>query len=319
MNPAGVAPRALLSSRSALFARLREFFARRGVLEVDTPLLAATTTPDPAIASLEVVSPLEPGWRGYLQTSPEFAMKRLLAAGSGDIYQLGHVFRDGEAGRRHLREFTLLEWYRVGYDEHRLMDEVAELLAELLPEAAGSGGERLSYRVAFERATGVDPLTADGIALSRCLAAADVDVPAGLSRSGLLDLAMGTLVIPGLGHDGACFVHDYPAEQAALAAINPGQPPTAARFEVFIAGLELGNGFRELTDADEQRRRFEQERRWRTAHGHPAPPLDEALLAALARGLPDCAGVAMGVDRLLMLALASDDIRQVVPVEPDDV
>ncbi len=318
MTLAGVAPRALLRRRSALLARLRDFFARRGVLEVDTPLLAATTTPDPAIASLEVVSPLQPDWRGYLQTSPEFAMKRLLAGGSGDIYQLGHVFRDGEAGRRHLREFTLLEWYRLGYDEHRLMDEVAELLAALLPDAA-TGGERLSYRAAFERATGVDPLAADAQALSRCLTAAGVEVPPGLPLRARLDLAMGTLVIPGLGHAGPCFVHDYPADQAALAAINPGGPPTAARFEVFLAGLELGNGFRELTDAREQRRRFEQERTWRAAQGWPVPPLDEALLAALAAGLPACAGVAMGVDRLLMLALETDDIRQVVPVEPDDV
>lgn len=317
MTPVGVAPRALLRRRAALLARLRDFFTRRGVLEVDTPLLAATTTPDPAIASLEVVSPLQRGWRAYLQTSPEFAMKRLLAAGSGDIYQLGHVFRDGEGGRRHLREFTLLEWYRIGYDEHRLMDEVAELLAALLP-AAGTAAERLSYRAAFERATGINPLSADAAALSRALVAADVAVPSGLSRRQLLDLAMGTLVIPGLGHAGPCFVHDYPADQAALAAINPGEPPTAARFEVFLAGLELGNGFRELTDAVEQRRRFEQERAWRAAQGWPIPPLDEALLAALAAGLPECAGVAMGVDRLLMLALDVDDIRLVVPVEPDD-
>lgn len=304
-----------LAARAAMLARIREFFAARGVLEVDTPLLAETTTPDPAITSLEVTAPLMPHWRGYLQTSPEFAMKRLLAAGSGDIFQLGHVFRDGESGRRHLREFTLLEWYRLGYDEHRLMDEVAALLAELLPVLAHRRGERLTWGAAFQRATGADPAGLEAEGLARLLAGKGVDPPAGLDLAGLLDLAMGVLVIPRLGHDGLCFVHDYPAAQASLAALNPGTPATAARFEVFLAGVELANGFRELRDAGEQRQRFERDRALRAQRGQPVPPLDEALLAALTRGLPACAGVALGVDRVLMLACGARDIREVIATE----
>jgi lysyl-tRNA synthetase class 2 len=310
------APRSLLATRAALLARIRGFFAARGVLEVDTPHLGRTTTPDPAIASLEVRAPLRPQWRAYLQTSPEFAMKRLLAGGAGDIYQLAHVFRDGETGRAHLPEFTLLEWYRLGFDEHRLMDEIDLLLAELLPRACSVPGRRISYRAAFMSACDLDPGLATPGELADALQARGVSPPPGLLRRELLDLAMAVLVIPSLGHTGACFVHDYPADQAALAALNPGTPPTAARFEVFVAGMELGNGFRELTDPIEQRRRFEEELATRQRAGQPVPPLDEALLAALAQGLPACAGVAMGVDRVLMLACGARDIREVVPLRP---
>ena len=314
-----VASRQVLERRAEMLAQIRSFFSQRGVLEVDTPLLAHTTTPDPAIASLEVRSPLDRHFHGYLQTSPEFAMKRLLAGGAGDIYQLGHVFRDGESGRHHSREFTMLEFYRVGHDEHQLMDEVADLLALLLPAHCAGAAMRISYREAFLATGQVDPLVDDASAITAMLQAHDVAIPAAMSRRDLLDLALAAVVIPSLGHAGACFLHDYPADQAALAALNAGTPATAARFEVFVHGLELGNGYRELTDAAEQRRRFMAERATRSAAGLPSPPLDEALLAALAQGLPECAGIALGVDRMLMLASGVDRIRDILPMAFIDV
>ncbi len=310
----GVATRAVLQRRAEMLAQIRSFFAQRGVLEVDTPLLAHTTTPDPAIASLEVHSPLDRHFRGYLQTSPEFAMKRLLAHGAGDIYQLGHVFRDGEAGRHHLREFTMLEYYRLNHDEHRLMDEVASLLALLLPAQCAGPAMRISYREAFLATGNVDPLVAESREIAAMLQAHDVPIPPAMSRRELLDLALAAVVIPSLGHTGTCFLHDYPADQAALAALNPGVPDTAARFEVFVQGLELGNGYRELTDAGEQRRRFIAERQARAFAGLPVPPLDEAMLVALEAGLPDCAGVALGVDRMLMLAAGAESLSDIVPM-----
>lgn len=309
-----VATREVLLRRAGMLAQIRSFFAQRGVLEVDTPLLAHTTTPDPAIASLEVRSPMDKAFRGYLQTSPEFAMKRLLAAGAGDIYQLGHVFRDGESGRHHLREFTMLEFYRVGHDEHQLMDDVAELLAQLLPAHCAGQAVRISYREAFLAAGRVDPLIDPAQAIAAMLRAHDVAIPQTMSRRELLDLALATVVMPALGQAGVCFLHDYPADQAALAALNEGTPPTAARFEVFVNGLELGNGYRELTDALEQRRRFMADRDARSAAGLPTPPVDEALLSALAQGLPECAGIALGVDRMLMLAMGATSICDIVPM-----
>ncbi|MCC5868224.1 MAG: EF-P lysine aminoacylase GenX [Gammaproteobacteria bacterium] len=316
---AAVATRELLQRRADMLAQIRSFFAQRGVLEVDTPLLAHTTTLDPAIASLEVRSPLDRHFRGYLQTSPEFAMKRLLAGGAGDIYQLGHVFRDGESGRQHLREFTMLEFYRVGFDEHRLMDEVAELLSLLLPAHCAGAAMRISYREAFLTTGKVDPLIDAADDIAAMLRAHDVAIPQTMSRRELLDLALATVVMPALGHAGVCFLHDYPADQAALAALNAGTPPTAARFEVFVNGMELGNGYRELTDAVEQRRRFTAEREARLAAGLPTPPVDEALLAALAQGLPECAGIALGVDRMLMLAAGATNISDIVPMAFTDV
>jgi lysyl-tRNA synthetase class 2 len=235
-------------------------------------------------------------------------MKRLLAAGSGDIYQLCRVFRDDELGRWHQPEFTLLEWYRVGWDDARLMDEVDALLREVLTgERAVRPSVRVTYSDALERALGV-AADASPERIAEELAERGIDVPRGLGPDALLDLAFASVVVPSFAPEALTFVYDYPATQAALARLKPGPPLVAARFEVFARGIELGNGFHELTDAAEQRRRFEREIDARRRAGRPAPPLDEDLLAALASGLPDCAGVAIGIDRLVALALGADGI-----------
>lgn len=293
-------------------ARLRDFFAARGVLEVETPLLGAGAATDLHLASLavRVHAGAEPRTL-WLQTSPELHMKRLLAAGSGAIWQLAKAFRDGESGGRHNPEFTLLEWYRPGWDHHRLIDEVEELLAALL----GTGrGERLTYRQAFERHAGVDPFAAPLAALQQSARRLGIDtgeLPA--DRETWLQLLLATAVEPRLGRAGSpTFLLDFPAEQAALARVRPGEPPVAERFEAFVEGVELANGYHELTDPDEQRRRFANDLAARAARGLPAVPADDRLLGALAHGLPDCAGVALGFDRLVMLALGATRIEEVL-------
>ena len=293
---------ATLRQRAAMLAAIRSFFAARGVLEVETPALSSAGVTDPAIESvIAEVRSLEPV-RQYLQTSPEFAMKRLLAAGSGDVYQLCRVFRDDELGRWHQPEFALLEWYRVGWDEQRLMTEVAELVAAACAAAgcAPAPSIRVRYAQALEAALGAAP-DAPTPELARRLAGKGIDVPPGLAHDAVLDLAFGTLVIASFDSRALTFVYDYPASQAALARLKPTTPPVAARFEAFSGGIELANGFHELNDAGEQRRRFAAERERRIADGQHAPPLDERLLRALG-SLPDCAGVALGFDRLVALA-----------------
>ena len=309
----------LLRRRAALLAAAREFFRARGVLEVDTPLLAQATVTDVHLASLttRIAGRPQPY---YLQTSPEYAMKRLLAAASGDIYQLGRAFRDGEAGAHHNPEFTLLEWYRLGFDHRRLMDEVEALLGVLLGARLSLPAERLTYRDSFGRVLGLDPLTAPDAEL-RALARARLgagDDALGAGRDDVLDLLMGALVGPALGRDRITFVHDYPATQAALARLLPGEPRSAARFEAYVGGLELCNGFHELSDAGEQRRRFEADLAARAARGLPSVAIDERLLAALTAGLPDVAGVAVGFDRVVMLAAGLTDIRAAISFAVDE-
>jgi elongation factor P--(R)-beta-lysine ligase len=309
----------LLRLRGGLLAAAREFFRARGVLEVETPVLAQATVTDVHLASLttRIAGRPQPY---YLQTSPEYAMKRLLAAGSGDIYQLGRAFRDGEAGPRHNPEFTLLEWYRLGFDHVRLMDEVEALLGALLGARLAQPAERLTYRESFARVLGLDPLAAPEAEL-RALARARLgarDETLGAGRDDVLDLLMGALVGPALGRDRITFVHDYPAAQAALARLLPGEPRCAARFEAYVGGLELCNGFHELADAGEQRRRFVADLAARAARGLPAVAIDERLLAALAAGLPDVAGVAVGFDRVVMLATGLTDIRAVLSFAVDE-
>ncbi|MBN1239480.1 MAG: EF-P lysine aminoacylase GenX, partial [Gammaproteobacteria bacterium] len=277
-----------LRLRARMLARVREFFTERGLLEVETPALSPAAPTDPAIESIAAaVASL--GRTHYLHTSPEFAMKRLLAAGSGDIWQLCRVWRDGEIGRWHQPEFTMLEWYRVGWDEERLMDEVEALLRHAAgADVAAWPAARVPYARAFEDATGVDPhrvlaeAAPRGAASARLasrLADAGIDVPRGLRGSALLDLAFGTLVQGALPRDALTFVHDYPLAQAALARSKGGTPPVAARFELFGGGLELANGFAELTDPAEQRRRFEADQAEREAAGLPIRPIDEPFLA----------------------------------------
>jgi lysyl-tRNA synthetase class 2 len=300
-----------LKLRGELLQKLRQFFAARGVLEVDTPALSRAGATDRHIHSFRVEDGRS-GWL-YLHTSPEFPMKRLLAAGSGDIYQVCKVFRAEEAGRQHNPEFTLLEWYRLGFDHRRLMAEVAELLAVLLPRHARSV-EYLSYRDAFRQHAGLDPFAAGSQDCMAALRRADRNPPteSELDYDGWLDLVAGELVYPKLGRERVTFIYDYPASQAALARIRPGEPPLAERFEAFIGGMELANGFHELADAAEQRRRFQQDRDYRRTHGLMDVPMDEKLMGALAHGLPDCVGVALGLDRVLMLAAGADSLNQVL-------
>ncbi len=305
MTRHGWQPRASMETlrlRAGLLAATREFFAQRNVLEVETPTLSATGTTDPNIDPVTArVRALGKGER-YLATSPEHAMKRLLAGGSGDIYQLCRVYRDGELGRWHQPEFTLLEWYRTGWDETALMEETDDLLRHLLAHHRPlTSTTRLSYRDAFHRYLGVDTVE-NSEALTSRLEHLGVTVPRGIDHDGLLDLALGAVIAPSFDPDCITFVYDYPASQAAMARIKATSPPVAARFEAFSGGLELANGYSELTDANEQRSRFEAERRRRTDAGLPVPPVDEDLLAALCHGLPPCAGVAVGLDRLVALA-----------------
>jgi elongation factor P--(R)-beta-lysine ligase len=297
-----------LRTRARILARIRAFFAARGVLEVETPALSAAGVPDLALDSVLATARSLGTTPLYLHTSPEYAMKRLLAGGSGDIYQICRVFRDDELGRWHQPEFTLLEWYRIGFDDLSLMDEVEALLRDVLADdGAAWRSERTSYSDALARALGVDA-GASSAGVAARLAERGVDVPQGLGHDALLDLAFASVVVPSFTADALTFVCDYPASQAALARLKPGPPTVAARFEVFARGVELANGFHELTDAAEQRQRFESEIDARRRGGRHVPPLDEAFLDALARGLPDCAGVAVGVDRLVALALGVDGV-----------
>lgn len=304
------APLRNLKLRAELLTKLRAFFAARGVLEVDTPALSQAGATDRHIASFQV----EGGHGGslYLHTSPEFPMKRLLAAGSGDIWQLCKVFRRGEAGRIHNPEFSMLEWYRLGFDHHRLMAETAELVGTLISERPASA-EYLSFRDAFRRHAGFDPFTATPRDCIAALKQAGRYPPSEqeLDYDGWLDLVAGELVYPSLGHGGLTFIYDYPASQAALARVRPGDPPLAERFEGFMGGMEIANGFHELTDATEQRRRFEADRTYRQIHGLTDVPMDERLLTALQQGIPACAGVALGFDRLLMAAVNASSIADV--------
>ena len=257
----------------------------------------------------------------YLQTSPEFPMKRLLAAGSGSIYQFARVFRNGEAGRLHSPEFTLLEWYRVGFDHHQLMDEVAELVLELLVGRYGDElpQERLSYRELFRQHLGLDPLRAMPDELRATAHAHNMPIPAGMDLQRAqpwLDMLLTHCLEPGLGRGRLTFVYDYPIAQAALARIRPDDPPVAERFELYLEGIELANGFHELTDPIEQGRRFEQENRRRSLLGLPTVPIDGRLLEALAH-LPACSGVALGFDRLCMLEIGALELDAVLPLPFD--
>ncbi len=318
MTNANWRPRATidtLRARAQLYARVRAFFAACDVLEVNTPVLSAAATVDIHIHSWQAESGVF--GRRWLQTSPEFPMKRLLAAGSGPIFQICPVFREDELGRLHNPEFSMLEWYRPGFDHHRLMDEVEALVQAVLPDhGLTQAAERLPYREAVMREAGVDPFGADARQLTDCLKRHAISLPTRVTSEESvdpdfwLDLLMGMVVGPRLGQAGLTFVYDYPASQAALSRIRSSEPKVAERFELYWKGVELANGFHELNDAAEQRRRFEQDQARRRSRGLLIPPFDENLLAALEAGLPDCAGVAMGLDRLLMLALNLDSVSE---------
>jgi elongation factor P--(R)-beta-lysine ligase len=309
------AARDALEVRAELMRRARAFFDARGVLEVETPMLSAAGPTDPHIHSL--ATELRGAGARWLQTSPEFPMKRLLAAGVGDCWQACRVFRDGEVGRLHNPEFTLVEWYRIGWDDAALMGEVESFVRALLAGFRPLGnGERVTYAQAFQRATGVAHVDAGADACARIAADAGVHAPAGLTLPQWHDLIVGAVAMPTLGREGLCFITDYPAEQAALARLR-GRPPVAARFELVIDGVELANGYHELCDAGEQAARFHADNAARAALGLEAMSPDARLLAALEHGLPDCAGVALGFDRLAMLALGADHISEVLAFPAD--
>ena len=297
-----------LRRRAALVEQVRAFFRSREVLEVETPVLSRATTPETALASYEVHSPGERRVEGWLQTSPEFAMKRLLCAGSGPIFQITKAFRAGEEGRLHNPEFTMLEWYRPGFTYESLIAEVEELLRLLLGRDAS---RRLSYREAFRRFAGFDPMRAGlGDLRRRCRDRGWLEASSA-ERDTCLDFLLDASVQGGFG-SGVVTVFDFPASQSSFARLKPDDPGVAERFEVFVDGIEVGNGYRELTDAREQRERLEQDRRKRRRMGLPDTPVDHRLLAALSAGMPECSGVALGLDRIVMIATGHTRVEEVI-------
>jgi len=307
-----------LKQRAAFIRKIRNFFEQRDVLEVDSPLLSNGTVTDVHLDAFSTQFLHDSSGKEktlYLQTSPEFAMKRLLAAGSGPIFQICKAFRNEAAGRLHNPEFTMLEWYRPGFDEHQLMAELDQLLQTLLQTGSAI---KLSYQQAFLEFLGIDPLVVSLDQLKSFIAKLSSDewLQQETSRDTLLQWLFSCYVEPKLGKQGddftPCFVYDFPASQSALAKINLANPKVAHRFELYFKGMELANGFYELQDAEEQRVRFDSDNQIRAKNGQDTRPIDENFVAALEAGLPDCAGVALGVDRLFMLAAGKEKIETVI-------
>ncbi len=302
------ASRHAVEARAGLLQNIRTFFSERKVLEVETPLLSRAGNSDPNIQSISTDSTP----KRFLRTSPEYAMKRLLAAGFKDIYELGRVFRAGEKGRFHNPEFTMLEWYRREMDYLDLAAEAGELI-----RFCGAGQfddwpvQRLTYRDLFLAHTGLDPFNCTETDLSG--AAAERSIHAGsLEHQEWLDLILGQVIEPALPGETITIIHDFLPGQAALAQIRPDDPPVAERFEVYLGQLELANGYQELTDGNEQLERFERDRKLRQARGEEVAPIDLGLIEALRHGLPRCSGVALGVDRLLMSLLKLEHMDSVL-------
>jgi elongation factor P--(R)-beta-lysine ligase len=328
-----------LRRRAELLRQVRKFFDDRDFLEVETPILSADTVVDRHLDPFQVHGDC-PNFRGataptsatdvfaakmglspsdsprqkplWLQTSPEFAMKRLLAAGATAIYQVAHVFRLGEQGRLHNPEFTLLEWYRTGDG----MPEGMQLTSDFCAALLGRGpAEQISYRDAFQRHVGLDPHTCETAALMTAAAEQGIAAPASLAaddRDAWLDLLLTERIQPHLGTSRPVLLYDYPASQAALAQVRPADPPVAERFELYVAGIELANGYHELVDAAELRQRNAQVNAQRRADGKAALPEQSRLLQAMEAGLPAAVGVALGFDRLVMLATGANSISEVM-------
>ena len=316
----------VLKLRAGMLAQARDFFSGRGILEVETPLLSRGVVVDRYLDPPVCRYSHGAGGEGeslYLQTSPEAAMKRLLAAGMGSIYQVGHAFREGERGRLHNPEFTLIEWYRPGLDHHALMDEVGALLGQLLPRLCKAGSwEKLSYRQLFRDRLGIDPLECEVGELGQAAESLGVEIHGDFpwkDKDAWLDLLLSTRLQEDLGVDHPVFIYDYPASQAALARLCPDEPRLAERFELYIGGLELCNGYHELLDAAEQRARFEEANEQRREDGRQPLALDEKLLQALEAGLPECSGVALGFDRVVMLACGAQSIDEVLAFPFEDI
>ena len=302
------ASRHAIEARARLLAALRRFMAERKILEVETPILASAGNSDPNIESLST----DCRRKRYLRTSPEYAMKRLLASGQRNIYELGRVFRAGEQGAFHNPEFTMLEWYRTGLSYLELAAEVLDLVRVCGQGAFDGWGEQwLSYRDLFRQSIGLDPAFCSESELANC--AAERGIRSGrLDQAQWLDLLFAEVIQPALPGECLTVVYDFLPEQAALARIRSGSEPAAERFEVFLGQMELANGYQELTDAEEQRGRFERECRLRELRGEEPMPTDVRLLDALRHGLPECSGVALGVDRLLMSILKLERIETVL-------
>ncbi|MCU7801366.1 MAG: EF-P lysine aminoacylase GenX [gamma proteobacterium symbiont of Lucinoma myriamae] len=318
----------LIRLRADTLRTIRSFFHQNNVLEVDTPSLSSATVPDPFIESFQTrYVPLTQTMQTddfYLHTSPEFPMKRLLAAGSGSIFQISKVFRQGESGKKHNPEFTLLEWYRDGWDHQQLMTEVNQLFTLLLSPHLDLAETRfVTYEDAFQEMLGINPHTADKKELLACTEKAGLAnvLDEDEERDRFLELLFSHIIEPALGKSNKgdsgskpciCFLYHYPASQASLAKTNNHNGQLVAeRFEVFIDGMELGNGFHELNDANEQRQRFENDNQARKLLGLKEIPMDEHFLEAVAE-LPDCAGVAIGIERLLMVMSESRHINDVI-------
>ena len=307
------APIKQLKQRALLIRQIRDFFFERDVMEVDTPAMSHATVTDVHLHTFQTEF-VGPGYAGgqklFFMTSPEFHMKRLLAAGSGCVYQIAKAFRNEENGRYHNPEFMMLEWYRVGFDHHKLMDEMDDLLQLVLKS---DKAERMTYQNAFLNVLGVCPLEGSMEELKACagsLGLSDIAHPEE-DRDTLLQLLFSIGVEPKIGQTVPAFVYDFPASQAALAKINPQDNRVADRFEVYFKGIELANGFHELDNPQEQLQRFEEDNQKRIEMGLEPQPIDHHLIEALKAGLPSCAGVALGIDRLIMLAMGHDHIDEV--------
>jgi len=300
-----------LHQRAQLLTKIRDFFSKHDVLEVETPLLSHSSITDPNLHSFTTQYNASNKQSDilYLQTSPEFAMKRLLASGSGSIYQICKAFRNNEHGHRHNPEFTILEWYRIGIDHHKLMDEMDEFLHFILDCALA---ERLSYHQVFEKYLMINPHTSSIDELQKCALKNGLNTISKLDRDGWLNILLTHLVEPHLGHKRPTYIYDYPASQAGLAKISQKDPAIAERFEVYINGIEIANGFHELADANEQRKRFVNDLQKRRELNLPEIVIDENFLTALNNDFPDCSGVAVGVDRMVMLLMEVNSIKDVI-------
>ncbi|OOF82570.1 elongation factor P lysine(34) lysyltransferase [Rodentibacter ratti] len=312
------APIKNLLARAKIIAEIRRFFTDRGLLEVETPVLSEFGVTDLHLStfSTEFIAPLnEHSKTLWLSTSPEYHMKRLLAAGSGPIFQISKVFRNEEAGNRHNPEFTMLEWYRPHFDMYRLINEVDDLLQQILD---CKPAESMSYQFVFQEYVGLDPLSASRKELVEAAHQHNFMAEEDEDRDTLLQFLFSAVVEPKIGQDAPVAIYHFPSSQAALAQLSPEDQRVAERFEFYYKGLELANGFHELTDASEQRRRFEQDNRLREKVGLPERAIDERLLSALQAGIPNTSGVALGVDRLIMIALNTLSIKDVLSFSIDN-
>ena len=309
----------LLRKRASIIQMIRAFFIERKLLEVETPSLSQAGVTDQHLFCFKThfigpeISNIKPEKCGvplYLQTSPEFHMKRLLSAGSGSIFQIAKAFRNEESGRYHNPEFTLLEWYQVGFDHFQLMDEMEKLLQLVLNCGLA---KRLTYQQAFMKILNIDPLSASIDELKK--AGSQLNLGDVLDNESCLDTVLQLLfsvaIEPVIANDSPCFVYNFPASQAALARISTEDNRVAERFEVYYKGIELANGFHELSDSAEQLKRFQKDNLLRKENNLPEMPIDKRFVESLSN-LPDCAGVALGIDRLIMLATEQKHIDNVI-------